>query len=343
MSEPWEDPQEEIRELLDGVSKRLKAGLLPGKVVVGVALALAAVLGAFTSVYTVEPEEKAVVMRFGRYINTNGPGLHFRFPFGIDQVIKLPTERILHENFGFRIAGSRTSAEAHSIEEESLMLTGDLNVANVEWIVQYKISDPEKFLFNTRDVRKNLRDVSQSVLRRVVGDRTVSEVLTTGRVEIADEAKRLTQEILDQYDCGVYIQAVQLQDVNPPKAVRPAFNEVNSAKQEQEKGINEAEREYNRVIPKARGEAEQMIRTAEGYATAVLNRAKGDANRFNNVLRAYRTAPAVTRTRLYLEMIEEVYQRFSEMTIVDQGVKGILPVFTQGGGATLPPSPGGRR
>ena len=294
--------------------------------------AVLVLIGVLSSYYSVDPEEKAVVMRLGRYVATTQPGPHFKIPFGVDRIIKIPTERILHEEFGFRQRGDNTNrAGATSVEEESLMLTGDLNVAEVEWIVQYKISDPRKFLFNTRDVRKNLRDVSQSVLRRVVGDRTVSDVLTTGRVEIAGEAKHLTQEVLDYYDMGVLIQAIQLQDVNPPQAVRAAFNEVNAAKQEQEKAINEAEREYNRVIPQARGQAERVISNAQGYATAALNRAQGDAERFRKTLSAYQTAPAVTRTRLYLETMEEVIPRFKEFTIVDKEVKGVLPVF-QGNG-----------
>lgn len=325
MPEPWEDPQEEIRDLLETLSRRLKGGMPSSRFLVLIAAAVVAALAALSSIYTVGPDQKAVVLRLGRYAATQGPGLHFRLPFGIDQVVKLPTERILHESFGSRAdrSGERV------VEQEASMLTGDLNVANVEWIVQYKISDPRKFLFNTRDVRKNLRDVSQSVLRRVVGDRMVSEVLTTGRVEIADDAKRLTQEVLDHYDAGIRVLAVKLQDVNPPPSVQPAFNEVNAAKQEQEKVINEAEREYNRVIPAARGKAEEQIRNAEGYAARVLNHAKGDAARFRQVLAAYRTAPQVTRTRLYLETLEEIYGRFQQLTIVDKGVQGLLPVFQE--------------
>ncbi|MFH2202102.1 MAG: FtsH protease activity modulator HflK [Elusimicrobiota bacterium] len=331
MAEPWEDPQQEIRELLDSISGKFKGGLFPPNVLLGVGAFLILSVGLLSSYYRVNPEEKAVVLRFGEYKATTKPGPHFRIPFGIDRVIKIPTERILQEEFGFRQRGERgTRANATSVEEESLMLTGDLNVAEVEWIVQYKIADPRKFLFNTRDVRKNLRDVSQSVLRRVVGDRTVTEVLTTGRVEIASEAKVLTQQVLDVYDMGVLIQAIQLQDVNPPQAVRAAFNEVNAAKQEQEKVINEAEREYNRVIPQARGLADRVISNAEGYATAVVNRAEGEAQRFSKTLAAYRTAPAITRTRLYVETFEELLKRFKEMTIVDKDIRGILPVYQQG-------------
>lgn len=331
MPEPWENPDDEIQDLLEGLQKRFKNGwrLQRGLVVFAFA-GVIGVLGVLTSMYTVEPEEKAVILRFGRYLATQGPGLHFKLPFGVDRHIKVPTERILQEEFGFRSSstkGARTQYEDQAFDEESLMLTGDLNVADVEWIVQYKIAEPQKYLFNTRDVRTNLRDVSLSVVRRVIGDRRVSEVLTTGRVEIAEEAQRLMQEVLNHYDMGVRIVTLKLQDVNPPESVRPAFNEVNAAKQEQEKVINQAEREYNKVIPEARGKAEETVSKAEGEAERVINTAKGDAARFENVLREYRKAPAITRTRLYLETLEDIYSRFSEMTIVDKGVKGVLPVF----------------
>lgn len=331
MPEPWEDPNEEIKEMLDGLSKRFKGGFGLQRGLVFVAFGgVFAVLGVLTSMYTIEPEEKAVILRFGRYAATEGPGLHFKLPFGVDRIIKVPTERILQEEFGFRssaVKGTRTEYEDKAFDEESLMLTGDLNVADVEWIVQYKIAEPQKYLFNTRDVRKNLRDVSLSVVRRVIGDRRVSEVLTTGRVEIAEEAHRLMQEVLDHYDMGVRIVTLKLQDVNPPESVRPAFNEVNAAKQEQEKVINQAERQYNKVIPEARGKAEETVSKAEGEAERVVNQAQGDAARFANVLREYRKAPAITRTRLYLETLEDVYSRFDQITIVDKGVKGLMPVF----------------
>ena len=291
-------------------------------VVIGVLVLLS---GAASSFYTVEPEEEAVIIRFGRYVSTEQPGLHFKFPFGIDRAIKVPTKRVLQQEFGFRLQGKGGSRR--SFQQESLTLTGDLNVADVQWIVQYKIAQPQKYLFNVRDGIKNIRDVSQSIMRRVVGDRLVSDVLTVGRVEIAVEAERLTQEVLDRYDMGVRIVAIKLQDINPPESVKPAFNEVNEAKQEQEKVINQAEEEYNRVIPEARGKAEQTIRNAQGYATAQVNRAKGDANRFTARLKAYKNAPQVTRTRLYLETMEELFGRFKELTIVDSKVKGVLPVF----------------
>ena len=330
MPQPWDDPAEEIINILKTLSAKLKTDF-SGQ---GLMVAVAAVFGVgllFSSVYTVEPSEQAVILRFGRYVSTEAPGLHFKLPI-IDQAIKVKTKVILQEEFGFRSSGevgSRTAYSDQSFKEESLTLTGDLNVANVEWIVQYQISDPKKYLFNAREVLKNLRDVSQSVLRRVVGDRIVNEVLTTGRVEIAEEAHRLIQEVLDRYDIGIRIVTVKLQDVNPPESVRPAFNEVNAAKQEQEQAINQAEQGYNKVIPEASGSAEKSIRDAQGYATAAVNRAQGDAARFRLMLEAYRAAPAVTRTRLYLESMEELYGRFKTLTIVDKGVQGLLPVFSQ--------------
>lgn len=322
MPQPWEDPNEQFKDILKDLSKKFEGG--PGfdfSSVWKIVGLFALILAGFSSTYTVEPSEEAVILRFGRYVSTEPPGLHFKLPF-VDRAVKVRTKIILQEEFGFRSGGG-----AGSLQEESLTLTGDLNVADVEWIVQYQISDPKKFLFNTREVLKNLRDVSQSVMRRVVGDRTVNELLTTGRVEIADEAHRLTQEVLDRYDIGLRIVTVKLQNVNPPEPVKPAFNEVNAAKQEQEKAINMAEREYNKVIPEARGKAEQQVSDAEGYATAVVNRAEGEAQRFRAVLAAYRTAPSVTKTRLYNETMEELYGRFKTLTIVDKGVSGLLPVF----------------
>jgi membrane protease subunit HflK len=338
MPNPWNDDDSKldpIEEMLKRLTRMKGTVGISSNGIAAIAGGLLLLVAAFTSFYTVQPSEEAVVLRFGRYMRTETPGLRFRIPFGIERIFKVKTKIIHQEEFGFRsigTRGSRTDYSDKSFAEESLTLTGDLNVAEVEWIVQYQISDPKKFLFNTREVLQNLRDVTQSVLRRVVGDRLVNDVLTVSRAEIGVEVQRLTQEILDHYDMGIRIVTVKLQDVNPPASVRPAFNEVNSAKQEQEQAINQAEREYNRVIPEARGKAEQVIRDAEGYATAVVNRAEGESSRFREVLAAYRTAPQVTRTRLYLETLETIYGRVKSMTIVDKSVDGLLPVF---GGSEL--------
>lgn len=306
--------------------------------VVVVLVGLFVVAGFATTFYTVEPDEEAVVLRFGKYIKTVQPGPHFKLPWGIDEAIKVKTKLVLQEEFGFRtknVSGNRTSYSNKSFNEESVMLTGDLNVADVEWIVQYQISEPKKFLFHTRNAPKNLRDVSEAVMRRVVGDRTVDEILTVGRAEIADDAQRLMEEILVKYDMGVRLVSVKLQDVNPPEAVKASFNEVNAAKQDQEKAINQAEKEYNRVIPEARGKAKQTIAEAEGFAARVVNRAQGDADKFRQVAAAYRGAPDITRERLYLETIEEIFEGMEELTIVDANVKGLMPVFGENGRINL--------
>lgn len=303
-------------------------------------LVLLAVVGVLTSAYTVDVSEEGVVTRFQRYHTTSSPGLHFKFPFFIDRVTKVPSKVLLQEEFGFRSQeqqGTRTEYSKSELGEESLMLTGDLNVADVEWIVQYRISDPWKFLFHARDVRKNIRDISMSIMRRVVGDRLVGEILTTGRIEIADEAKKLTQEVLDKYDMGITVAAVVLQDVTPPESVKAAFNDVNAAKQEQEKAINVAEREYNNVIPEAKGKAEQVIADAGAFAVSLVNRAKGDASNFVARLVEYRRAPDVTRKRLYLEAMEEIFSSMERLVIVDSKVRGVLPLYPSPQATTVTP------
>jgi modulator of FtsH protease HflK len=286
-----------------------------------------------TSYYTVDPDEEAVIIRFGQYQGTALPGLHFKLPLGIDRVIHVKTKRVLQEEFGFRTSDARsrvTSYENSSFDDESLMLTGDLNVADVEWVVQFQISDPFKFLFQTSSPERNIRDVSESIMRRVVGDRLVNEVLTTGRVEIASEAKVLMQKVLDKYDMGVKIVTVKLQDVNPPNIVKKSFNDVNAAKQEQEKVINQAEESYNKVIPEARGKAEKLISEAEGYAMAQVNRSQGDAEKFKAMLTEYTRAPSITKKRIYLETMARMLKKVENIRVVDPSIKGILPVFQEG-------------
>lgn len=289
------------------------------------------VIAGMTSFYTVEPDEEAVVIRLGKYLTTTEPGLHFKVPLGVDNVIKVKTKRVLQAEFGFRTRSqsSRSSKYSNSYDDESLMLTGDLNVADVEWAVQYQISDPFKYLFQTSDPIQNVRDVSESIMRRVVGDRSVSEVLTTGKVEIEDLAKVHMQEVLNKYDLGIKIVTVKLQDVNPPQVVKASFNEVNEAKQEQEKVINEAEGAYNQVIPEARGKAEKLISEAEGLTGALVNRSLGDAEKFLAVLKEYNRAPQITRKRIYLETMEEIFLKFDNLTIIDPKIKGLLPVFNK--------------
>jgi modulator of FtsH protease HflK len=312
---------------------KLKESLNKMKSSVGLILLIfLLIIGGMSSFYTVEPDEEAIVIRFGRYINTTQPGLHFKIPFGIDRVTKVKTKIVHQAEFGYRtssVTDRRTSYSDANFEAESLMLTGDLNVAEVQWVVQFQISDPFKYLFKTSEPLTNVRDVAESIMRRVVGDKLVTDVLTTGRVAIADEARVLMQEVLDKYDLGILIKSIKLQDVNPPKIVQPSFNDVNSAKQEQEKMINEAEEAYNKVIPEARGKADKLLSEAEGFSTSVVNRAHGDAAQFTSIYQEYKKAPAITRKRIYIDTMETIFKKQKELTIIDSQVKGLLPVFNQ--------------
>jgi membrane protease subunit HflK len=210
------------------------------------------------------------------------------------------------------------------------MLTGDLNVVDAEWIVQYKIKDPYLFLFKMREAERTFRDMTEAIVRRVVGDSAVDEVITVGRNRIADEAKSLLQQLCDSYEIGIEVNQLIFQDVNPPESVKPSFNDVNEALQEKEKKINESWAEYNQVIPRASGEAEQVIRGAEGYATERVNNAAGDASRFSAVYREYAKAPAVTRKRLYLEALNDILPKITKKIVVDQDQKNVLPLLNLG-------------
>jgi membrane protease subunit HflK len=291
------------------------------------------VWGVVSSYYTVQPEERAVVKRFGKVVSINDPGLHFKLPFGIDSVQKVATERVMKQEFGFRTAGSedeRSSYSAEDFPDESLMLSGDLNIIDVEWVVQYRIGDPMKYLYQQRDPDRTLRDISESVMRRVVGNRLGSEVLTTARVAIAALARDEIQKAMTAYDNGIHVVTVELQDVVPPAAVQPAFNEVNEARQERERMINEATKQANQEIPKARGEANRALSEAQGYATERVNYAKGQTARFNAILAEYRSAPEVTRTRLYLETIFNVLPKVGTVMVVKDGQMSPVPLMTVG-------------
>ncbi len=294
--------------------------------IAGVFLALLLAKGTF---YTIQPNEVGVVLRLGRFIRTTQPGLHFKIPLGIEKVIPVKVEYVYKDEFGFRTAsaGIKTVYSQKSYDDESLMLTGDLNVLNLEWIVQFKIKDPYKTLFNVRNIVKTLRDISESVMRKIVGDYTFNEVLTTKRIEINIKAQEDMQKILDTYGTGLQIITVKLQDVNPPNPVKSAFNEVNEAKQEKEKLINEAWRVYNQKIPQAKGEALKMVKEAEGYSLEIVNRAKGDAKRFLLLRKEYARAKEVTRRRLYLEHMEEILIKAGRKYILDPEEKGILPLL----------------
>ncbi|HEY2733029.1 MAG TPA: FtsH protease activity modulator HflK [Polyangiales bacterium] len=295
-----------------------------------IVLALIVLITAFTSYYQVEPEQIALVTRFGRYVYTAQPGPHFKWPLGIESAVKVPVQRQLKEEFGFRTSKAAVRSEFETPEDatrESRMLTGDLNVADVEWVVQYKIKDPYQYVFRVRDVRGTLRDASEAVMRTVVGDHSVTEVLTVGRERIQVLAKNELQGLCNHYEMGIEILQLVLQDVNPPEAVRNSFNEVNQAIQERERSINQAWASYNAVIPEAQGKSEQAIQSAEGYATERVNDAHGDVQRFLALQTEYQKAPAVTRSRLYLETIEKVMPKAKRRIFIDDSVKGVLPLF----------------
>ena len=304
----------------------------PIRLLRGLAVAIVALALLLSSVFTVSPEEIGVVLRFGKFVRTTEPGLHARLPFGVETVRKVPVQRQLKQEFGFRTVsnigrGSPTQYTKQGYAGESLMLTGDLNAADVEWVVQYRIIDPYKYLFRVREVSSTFRAMAEAVMRQVVGDRTVNEVLTVGRQEVADLVDLNLQALCDQYETGIQVEQVVLQDVNPPEPVKPSFNEVNTAQQEKERLINEAQSEYNRVIPRARGEAQQVISQAEGYALERINVARGDSARFVALYQAYRLSPEVTRKRIYLETLGEILPKVPNKIIIDDDLRGILPLL----------------
>ena len=305
--------------------KRMQIG---GLAVAGfVVLALAS-----TTWYTVEPEEVAVVTRFGRFNRVAHPGLHFKWPFGIERADRVKALLNQKAEFGFRTirADVRTRYAETDFSQESIMLTGDLNQADVEWTVQYNIKDPQAYLFNVRDPEVTLRAISESAMRAVIGDRSVTEVLTIGKTEIEEECRSILQTILDQYESGIHILFVKLQDVFPPEQVKSSFTDVEAAKQEKEQLILQAQQSYNEEIPAAEGVAKQLITEAEGYKIDRVNRAKGEAERFTKILAEYQKAPEVTRQRLYLETMREVLPKMKGKIVIDDEAGGIVPLLDLG-------------
>jgi modulator of FtsH protease HflK len=307
----------------------IKPPNISGKTVKLVVASILVLWFVMSSVFTIEPEEVGVVLTFGKYSRTVQPGLNFKIPFGVETMQKVPVKRQLKEEFGFKTARAdvRTRYMPGNFKNESLMLTGDLNAAQVEWIVQYRISDPYLYLFKVRNAKQTLRDVTEAVMREVVGDRTVNEIITVGRQDIEITVSQKLQEILTQYETGIKIDQVILQDVNPPDEVKASFNEVNEAEQEKEKLINQAKSEYNKVVPRAEGRAQQQIEEARGYALERVNNAKGEANRFTALYKEYAKAREVTRQRMYLETMEEILSNVGKKIITDNKASGILPLF----------------
>lgn len=323
----------ELPPQLEDLFKKFNQFKMPGGFSIIVVLVVLALLLGSTMFYTVAVDEVGVVQRFGRYVRQTNPGLNFKLPMGIERVTNVKVRRIYKEEFGFetlRVEGGNTRVPRGSDENStSLMLTGDLNVAVVPWIVQYRIKDPYNYLFKVADVTQLLRDMSESSMRLVVGDRSINEVISK-REEIAQESKAVLQKELDQAETGIHVETIEMKRTNVPGPVQPSFNEVNQATQDREKLIYEAREEYNKVIPSARGEKDQIIKGAEGYKLERVNRAQGDAARFKSLYAEYQKAPEVTRRRLYLESMKTVLPNMGEKYIVDEGQKNLLPLLNLG-------------
>ncbi len=309
-------------------------------IVIGVVILLIVV---FSSFFVVDQREEAAVLYFGKFSRIVGPGLHFKMPFGVERNYNVPTQRILKEEFGFRTErpGIVSVYSSQDFPEESIMLTGDLNIIDVEWIIQYQVTDVRAWLFNVDDQHKTIRDISQSVVNQLVGDRTIFDVIGSERANIETQGQDMMNDLFKEYGLGIRVITVKLQNIVPPKgAVQDAFEDVNKAIQDRSRLINEGKEAYNQSIPRARGQAEQVIQEAEGYATERVNRAKGDVARFSAVLGEYRKAPDLVRTRLYYEMYDDVFSSAPAGTdLIDKNLKNFIPLKSMSGTPPAPPAP----
>lgn len=321
-----EDFEKKVIEIKNHFKNKFgpQKGLLPILIVI-----FLVIIGGYSSMYEVDTEETGVVLRFGKFYGFSEPGLHFKIPMGVDRVYLVPTGRVLKEEFGFRTIKPdvRSTYTKKGLDEESLTLTGDLNVSDVEWIVQFQVSDPFKFIFRIKDPVETIRDISEAMVRKAIGNANVTEVLTTERALLANEIQQDLQSTLDNYDIGVRIVTVKFQDVTPPDPVKAAYNEVNESEQQRESLIFQAREQFNREVPRARGEAKKVLQEAEGYAVERVNKARGETNRFLALLTEYRKAPSVTRSRIYLETLEEVLPRLEEIYVMDAKNAGALPLL----------------
>jgi membrane protease subunit HflK len=300
----------------------------PMRLIGAVAVAIVVLILVWTSFYTVPAESEAVVLRFGKFLKIAEPGLQFKIPLGVDEYTLVQTRRQLKLEFGFFTYGYTNPDQPPQQQlEEKSMVTGDLNAALVEWVVQYRISDPKEYLFDVRNPGQTLRDLSEAAMREVIGDRTVDEVITIGRQDIEISALARMQELATRYKLGVRVDQVQLKNVNPPREVQASFNEVNKAQQDRENAINIANGDYNEAVPRARGQADQTIRGAEGYRFKRVNEAEGDVASFNAMLSQYIKAPEITRTRLYLETMQDVLPSMGPKIIIDDSMKQLLPIL----------------
>ena len=321
-----DDLEKKVIEIRDQFKNKFnpQRGFLPLVIIIFVIA-----IGSYSSFYEVDTEETGIVLRVGKFSGFAEPGLHFKLPFGIDQVYLVPTGRVLKEEFGYRTVtpGVRSSFSKRGLEEESLTLTGDLNVSDVEWIVQFQVADPFKYIFKIQDPVGTIRDICEAMVRKAIGNANVTQVLTTERAALAGEIEQDLQATLNKYDIGVRIVTVKFQDVTPPDPVKDAFNEVNEAEQQKESLIFQAREQFNREVPRARGEAKRALQEAEGYAVERINKARGETNRFIALLTEYKKAPMVTRRRIHLETMEEILPRLEETYIMDDTNSGLLPLL----------------
>ena len=311
-----------------------------------IVIAAIVLAGAATSFFMVDQTEEGVVLRFGRYNRTVGPGLQTKLPFGLETHETVPVQRVQTMTFGFRTetpgaSGQRTQYEESEIPEESVMLTGDLNIVDVEWIIQYRINEPRSWLFNVQDREKTIRDISQSVINQLVGDRSIFDVLGRGRGRIEQDGLDQMNETFQDYGLGIRVTQVRLQNIVPPSGrVQDAFEDVNRAVQDMNRLINEGREEYNRQIPRVRGQAERLVEEAHGYRARRVNEAEGAASRFGSVLEAYNEAPQITRNRLYIETIEQILGNDSDVTLIDRSLQNMLPIFDVNQSALAPGATG---
>jgi len=306
-------------------------GKFSPKLIVIIIAGIVALILLGTSIFIVDQTEQAVITRFGKYIAIREPGLHLKLPFGIDQNYTVNVRTFQTEEFGFRTRRGGNYPSYTSQSTESVMLTGDLNIVDVEWIIQYRVVDPKAWIFNVNERRPTIRDVSRSAINMLVGDRAIMDIMGIERSAIEVEALAIMNDRFREYGLGIDVVNVKLQNVTPPSGVQEAFEDVNKAMQDLERLINEGQQVYNEEIPRARGEAERTIQIAQGYATERVNKARGDVARFNSVYNEFRNAPEVTRQRLYYEMIEEVFKDEKGVRIIDRNLDNFLPMLNMGG------------
>lgn len=307
-------------------AKRVRKSIGPAMLFWLIVLALAVAAG-FSSVYVVDETENAVITRFGKYKQTVGSGLHVKLPFGIDKNYNVDIKTLRAEQFGFKtVKSGRNNEYKNNISEESEMLTGDLNIVDVEWVIQYKITDPKQWLFNVYEKEQTIRDISRSVINTLVGDRAIFDVISSDRSTIQNLAQDQMNENFKALGLGINVTTVQFQNVVPPVEVQAAFEDVNKASQDMKRLINEGKEEYNKEIPKAQGEADRQIQVAEGYAAERVNMAKGDVARFNAVYEEYKRSPKATKERIYLETMAEIFGSETKPELIDSELENLVPV-----------------